>query len=309
MVNKKILNEINKLANHLGLTLKTTSEEFFKSRTKLLFTSKAMFKDGEEVIFRFALTEKFNRSIEREVLLYQTAKDKRLDFLPDLLDSGHILGFKWLIYKYINWQPSGDTYRFAINRISDYDLILRNLGNFSAFNSLLGCQIIKKCNNKTWPDLVNKIIQKDKDLLSDPIINKAIVKVKKKKFFPTKLYYVHGDFHPKNIFISGNRVKIIDWESSHFNSFAFDCSFVWIRSYNEQVRKRIWQYLVHHYSANINEINYVFLVNLLRDHFEWNQAIKKKNELLFVNKIDNKIVRDIMDDLYQKIKFFSNKPI
>jgi len=308
MIKQDFFDQVDSLRSGLLLEFEIKPPNFFAHRAKLLFTTPARMKNGKKVIFRLAFDKEFNRSIDREVLLYQTAEKKHLDFFPNLIDFGQLLGLKWLMYDYIDWQPSGDTYRFNISENINFDLILQPLKKLNLLNFLAGSKLIKKCGRKTWPDLIERIVEKDKNLLSDPLIRAAVAKVRKKKFYPSQLFYVHGDYHPKNIFLKDKKIKIIDWESSHFDSFAFDYSFVWIRSYNEKIREKIWQYLSRQYPAKINEINYVFLVNLLRDYFEWHEAMKKKNELLILDKINKSIIKNTVHDLYSKIEFFSNKP-
>jgi len=303
-MNDKVLAEkVLEVSGSLGIKLDRDPYDFFQKRTKLLFTSPATNKVGQKVVFRISFSSLFNESIKREAEIYVKSLKLKLNFFPDLINSGDSDGNKWLIYKYIDGNTAGNTYFFQPD--TDYRLIIDFLAGMQQLGSHLPKELFRVSSKEKYLKLISVISAKNDSLTKKLVqqIGKIIASAKEWK----ENSFVHGDFHPQNIFINDQGIKIIDWESAHYNLTPFDYSFVWIRSYNTKVRDEILDILEKN-GVDDDQINFVFSVNILRDLFEWHQIELGKNEFVKKdNNITESVIKSKIEDLEKNLEYFVSK--
>lgn len=307
LLNQLALLDIEKaLAKSLGIVPEVTLKEYLRKRTKPLFTVSAILDGREKVIFRLALDEVHNHYVEREIKIYEIAAQAGLSFFPDLVKHGTFRGHCWLMYRYINGEPAGNTYEFksdvAFSAIVNVLSGLKQL-NKNKFSGML----TDHSNDKLWWEkLYGAIISKGGGLLREDRIKSAMEKIEghlgRSAVLPV---LTHGDLHPQNIFLNQTDIKIIDWETVHLNSPAFDYSFLWIRSFNEEARQKLWERMKKDYPRIEDEAKIIFLMNIIRDIFEWKMIEKGNNELLNIEKRNNAVTpSERIENLLDQIKHF-----
>ncbi len=294
------IEKINNICKFNNYSLDEDVELFFRKRTKKLFTS-ALVEFGTKVsIFRFAFGALI-KSVQREVFLYKNRPDPIKNILPELITCEIDENYAWLVYKYITGEPLGNVYQFKND--TDFGLLLDALEKIcksSVENDTIE-EAFDTMTEEGWIKLLNLIAGKSSALASNGKIA-SIVKYLENCKKPNSKYYAHGDMHPGNIILNEGKIKIIDWESSHVSCYGFDLSFLYIRSYNDETRKRIINLVEGQKEEDAYAFYYALNVNLLRDYFEWQLIKENINELM--NKrdiINNASVPDIMDDLYKQI--------
>lgn len=102
---------------------------------------------------------------------------------------------------------------------------------------------LEKFEIKKYLDLV----EQSKDMEKEGIFSgedsekiKALIFENKQLLEKQNKFFTHGDLQIGNIIIFGKKIKIIDFESSHLNNFAFDVAFLVTRLWREpETRKEI----------------------------------------------------------------------
>ncbi|MEI6144586.1 MAG: phosphotransferase [Candidatus Berkelbacteria bacterium] len=287
------------VSEKLKIKLDKDPVDFYSRRTKPLFTSPGTNSKGERIVFRVALSEVFNKHISREIEIYKTAAELKLDHFPKLNENGKEGIHYWLTYNYIAGEPSGNTYLFGSK--TDYSKIFVFLENMNHLGKILHKDTFSVFSKDKYLNLVDSIA--DKDMKLRELYRSQIDTIKNGVKDWNYDSFVHGDFHPQNIFASAKTMVVIDWELSHFNLKPFDYSFLWIRSQNQEVRDEVMKIL-----SNVpkSQIYFVFSVNILRDLFEWHQIMNGKNSLM---QLDSASVdaKKVVDDLAKNLNFFVDR--
>lgn len=299
--------QLSGLLAELGIVPDRKVGEFYRDRTKPLYTSPATDKGGRRTVFRIGLNEDFSKIIDKEICLYQNSEDIKLNCLPVLTDHGIFEDCRWLTYQYIEGAIAGNVYQYKLD--IDFDLILDFLADLYKIDLKNEAKLFLKPNGEQyWNWLLeesfrtqNPVSEDEKMLQLRRKLRASILKIKTSTL-------VHGDFHAQNIFFQKDQIKIIDWETSHFNSLAVDYSFLYIRAYDQKIRQRIWQSLLQFDSTIEQEARVVFLIRLLRELREWYMIKDGKNELLDKKDLfPGTDIQYIIKDLKTQIELFSNK--
>ncbi len=293
---------INSIVYKIGISLDKDPVDFYKQRTKLLFTSPARDKRGERVVFSIGLSEAYIKNISREIGIYQRAKELHLNFFPELLRFGETKDAKWLIYKFIVGNPLGNTYFFDPK--TNFFNIIAFLESMQKLGNMLPKRIFRHSSKESYQKFIEIIVKKDQNL-ADKLENK-IKKIANAIGDWQYDQFVHGDFHPQNILLTNDKIKVIDWEFAHYNLEPFDYSFVWIRCYDQRIRREIMS-IIQGKKVDENQINFVFAINILRDYFELNQIIAGRNEFLNKQDINSAEIEAKILDLEQNLNFFVEK--
>lgn len=292
---------IRMIAKHLGMRLKTSPESFYKTRTKQLFTSVADTKKHGKIVFRFSYG-KLLKSVQKEVQLYRLAEESGLKVMPEIIESKIGSEYNWMIYKYCDGLLCGNVYQFFKGQ--NYEKLLELI---EGVNNLKLPKIDKELfisrKVESWHRLINTIVIKKPELKNDTLVSKIINLILKYPC-PISDRFVHGDLHPGNIVRSNDLIKIIDWESAHFDCYGFDLSFLYIRSYDDEFRKYIIKHIKETSPDRLKDFYYALGVNLIRDYFEWHLIAEDKNELMNKKEIiNNASIQEVLADLYSEIKF------
>lgn len=303
MNNKVLAEKVLAVSKSLKIRLDRNPCNFYHNRTKPLFTSPGIDSEEKKIVFRVGLSELDNLSITREVEIYQKSLQLKLNYFPELIDFGEFDGNKWLTYKYINGNTAGNTYFFEpgveYDQIFDFLAGMKNLGEFLPKN------LFRVSTKKKYQGEISTIIKKN-HLLAQKL-EKQIEKINNGAKDWNQNFLTHGDLHPQNIFINDQGIKVIDWESVHYNLMPFDYSFVWIRCYNQKVRDRIMSILFHE-KVDEKQIYFVFSVNLLRDLFEWYQIKTGKNDFVKISgDINESLIKNTIDNLQKNLEYFTSK--
>lgn len=303
---KKTIRSFEKIVSINNIKPKLKVEYFLDVRKKNLYTSTASI-GSKTVIFRVALSKEYNKSIQKEVKIYQRAASVEAEFMPKLIKFGNEGGHYWLMYEYIDGKLAGNVYQF--NSSISSSIISKYFDDVKNFQKNMPKDVFKNhFEREGWISLTKLIASKNIELSSDKDVSSAIDKIMKAKDIPNSTDIVHGDLHPKNIIITGEGIRIIDWESSHYNSPFFDYSFTWIRSYRKATRKRIMKNFKNNYPNRLNEIPFVMTVNLLRDYFELDLVSRGDNILLDAKDlINDTTIRSLRNDLIKNIQYFSKQ--
>jgi len=281
MLNEKEVSKIETIVKEQSLLLPSDASLFFQRRTKPLFTGKCK-QSNRDVVFRIALAEPFKTSLKRETELYSLSDSLRFSLFPEVISQGKDADAFWYTYDFIKGNILGNTYQID-PKYWDFSIIKKIFDTLNDLESLCKTMELEVADSEWWKHLILTILKKDKDLAQSKIVKKAVEKMN--AFLDSKRFEysspVHGDLHPQNIiFPDQDKCKIIDWETIHRNSPSLDFSFLWIRSYDNKKRRELKNLMLSLYPRVEGESNFVFLVNALRDYFEWHLIVGGHNELI-----------------------------
>lgn len=292
------IDKIHEIAEKNSVRLERSPEAFFQNRTKPLFTTPAIDPRGNRMIFRFGFG-RLIQSILKEIFIYKYAKDHELAAFPLLTASENFDEYAWLTYAYLDGPVIGNVYQYDSE--ADLTQVIETLCFLSKIQRQDFPDIFKSRDQQSWHNLLDEIVDKDPALLEESA--KVLYELLLKLPVPASNNLVHGDLHPGNVINTQFGLKVIDWESSHFDSFGFDLSFLYVRSFSDTRRQEI----IRRFQSETSEHQYGFCyslgVNLLRDYFEWSLIRSGKNELMNINQIlPSTNYESITDDLRQQIE-------
>lgn len=290
--------EIARIVDENSLELEKSPEEFFATRTKPLFTSVAHDSNGDKLIFRFGF-DRLIKAINKELFIYKQAEEKGWDVFPNLIAGESQENFGWLCYRYIEGKPSGNVYQY--DRAVDFEQINNSLWFLAEVKSQEFAEdLFMRRDQASWQRLLNEIIQKKPAALQGQV--NELYQLLMSLPAPESSNFVHGDLHPGNIINTSAGIKIIDWETSHFDCFGFDLSFLYIRCFDSVRRNQMVQKLAEMGNAERYGFYYSLGVNLLRDYFEWQLIEDGKNELMDSGQLINgATIAEIGSDLMGEI--------
>jgi len=302
-LNRKIQRIVEQIQKNEGIIPDISLEEFILNKNKCLYTTIAKNNEGKKILFRCSLNDFFYNQVNKEINIYNIAKENKINYFPKLLKYGEYKGIKWLTYRFIYGQMVGNVYQF--NKNFNYDLIIDFLHKKKKIPNKKISSVLQLMDKARYNKLFDCII-KEKEYLLDKLLSEARDKVIN---YINKIKYLcltHGDLQPRNIISKSNNIRIIDWEDCYLTSAAYDYSFIWARCYNKVVRKRLWKDLITNYPGIDQEAVIIFVFNLFRDYFEWHSVKENKSILLKPSEVINGAkINDIILDLYDQIKFFS----
>jgi serine/threonine protein kinase len=296
------VNAVNNIKQQLEMTLSKDIVKFLDERTRKIFTSIMTSKDNVRYVLRLSLSPESNYLIEQEKTIYQLAKENGLKSFPEVFNTGQTFGLSWFLYHFIDGQICGNTYQFDDS--IEIDLVLDFLTDEKKLSQVISVDKVSLIyDQKHWNNLVLRVIDEAGGINSFLPNEKIIIEKIHSHIKDIKdLSLVHADFHPANVFLTADGVKVIDWESARFASPATDYAFVWLRCFDEKKRELVWSRLLENYPEIEREAKIVFAIFTLRDLAEWRSISAGKSELLKKNDLlNNAKIEDIILDLHEQL--------
>ena len=296
------VNAVNYIKQQLEMTSSKDIVQFLDERSRKIFTSIMTSKDNIRYVLRLSLSPESNFLIEQEKMIYQLAKQNGLKSFPELFVTDQTFGLSWFLYHFIDGQICGNTYQF--DDTIEIDLVLDFLADEKKLSQVISADKVSLTyDQKHWNNLVLRVIDEaggiDSFLSNEKII---IEKIRSHIKDITELSLVHADFHPANVFLTDDGIKVIDWESARFASPATDYAFVWLRCFDKKKRELVWSRLLENYPNIEKEAKVVFAIFALRDLAEWRSISAGKSELLKKNDLlNNAKIEDIILDLHEQL--------
>ncbi len=247
----EIVEKIDAILNQLKLVPQETPQAFVlrTQGRKHRYSSVCSDEKGKKMFFYAGLHQKPSEKqrMETETKLAEVFMEN--DFSPYFLKyfkAGFEEDFCWLVREFFAEKPIENKNEIEkLERKLNKEEIEKIIEAIYALTNLPKDKFsfLKKFELEKYLELAEELTS----LENGGVLSKEEVEKAKKLILENKdilekenNYFVHGDFQIGNIIVFNNALKLIDFESTHLNNFAFDIAFFFSRLWREpETRKEI----------------------------------------------------------------------